>query len=615
MAVGPPAPLPGTPLTDSRSVTASAPPGPSPDLDLEFDFDETLFDLHPGSPSQDSIVQLIDDLPDELGQPADDDVASICYSAFNADDIKRFNAIIRGDLGIWSANDPPDSNDDQVSDNSDDPNKDDQGDGNQDPPIDDCSPSIQRPALASARAQREHDYSYSKGAVLWTRFFDVFSVPTRFRRPFAEGIRLFPRAPFARHPLIALGPVDHEIASRIVSALATAGIITPTSRSPYVAAVFLVPKSPTESRLIVDFSKLTPYLPCPKFYLPSVFQLLDFLNFEDCYLCKLDLKDAFFHIGIHPDSQYVTTFRFNGKYFRFTCLPFGLSVSPYHMQMLANCISDRFRQLGLLAWGHIDDFVVAHLDYDFVKQAFRQVLQELIECGVLINWRKTIAEPTRDLTVLGAVFNTVKNTATLSRERRDLIERLFQILHGSDRLRLVSWQRILGHFAYVWPFIKSPWFLLKPLYEAEDSGLVPHDAVRRAHEAWIANLKAISLILIFPEPEVIYVDATPSQIGFVHNTVYYAIVLKNVLPIYVSELLAIIFAMFYAINCDFRHVHVFSDNQGAIGTTRRLRGYLLPDGIMSLVFYLKARFTRFTISYIDTLANPADYPSRIDLQS
>lgn len=114
-------------------------------------------------------------------------------------------------------------------------------------------------------------------------------------------------------------------------------------------------------------------------------------------MCKLDLKNAFFHINIHPDSQYVTTFRFWGEYFKYTCLPFGLSVSPFYMQMFSNCIAQRFRDLGAVTWGHIYDYVIAHDDRDILCEIMRMVLLELVHCGVLVNWNKTVAESTRKL--------------------------------------------------------------------------------------------------------------------------------------------------------------------------------------------------------------------------
>lgn len=175
-----------------------------------------------------------------------------------------------------------------------------------------------------------------------------------------------------------LGPADQAVTQEIIITLQAGGVIIPARRFPYVEPVFLFPESKTESQLIMDYSKLTPYLPCLRFYLPSVFQLINFLVFEIMYLCKLVLKYAFFHINIHPDSQCVTAFRFNGQYFKFTCLSFGLSVSLFFRQMLTNCIDSHFRVLS-----HIDDFVIAHLDYVTLKQIMKQVLLELVQCGVI----------------------------------------------------------------------------------------------------------------------------------------------------------------------------------------------------------------------------------------
>lgn len=157
------------------------------------------------------------------------------------------------------------------------------------------------------------------------------------------------------------------------------------------------------------------------------------------------------------------------------------------MQMFANCIAQRFRALGVTPWGHVVYFILAHLDKDLQRSVMKLVLLDLVRCGVLVNWRKTTAEPTRRLQVLA------RNDATLSRDRTLLIKRIFNILDNATTLRLVKWQRLLGHLAYVWLFIGSPCFLLKPLYEAEEDQLVPHEAVR---QAWFRNLKTIALRII-----------------------------------------------------------------------------------------------------------------------
>ena len=46
------------------------------------------------------------------------------------------------------------------------------------------------------------------------------------------------------------------------------------------------------------------------------------------WLTSLDLKDAYFHIGIDPADRRYLRFCHNGTAWQFTVLPFGLSTSP-----------------------------------------------------------------------------------------------------------------------------------------------------------------------------------------------------------------------------------------------------------------------------------------------
>lgn len=46
------------------------------------------------------------------------------------------------------------------------------------------------------------------------------------------------------------------------------------------------------------------------------------------WLMKLDLKDAYLTVPIHPEYQKFLCFSWEGRYFQFSCLPFGLSSAP-----------------------------------------------------------------------------------------------------------------------------------------------------------------------------------------------------------------------------------------------------------------------------------------------
>ena len=134
-----------------------------------------------------------------------------------------------------------------------------------------------------------------------------------------------------------------------IKQLSLAGIIEPSKRGPFVASLFIIPKQNNEPRLIVDYSNLTQVLKPPKFYLPSIYQLLKRKQFPfvNPFFIKIDLKNAIYNIAIAEQSRYITTFYYK-KYYRFKYLPFGLSIAPFFMQLVTNYISKYFTQHGNL---------------------------------------------------------------------------------------------------------------------------------------------------------------------------------------------------------------------------------------------------------------------------
>lgn len=224
-------------------------------------------------------------------------------------------------------------------------------------------------------------------------------------------------------------------------ALKNADIIEPTHRGPFIARSFLVPKHETETRLIIDYSAITDQLPCPKFYLSLVFQLIQRRDFADLFPIKLDFKDAFFHIPIHKNSRYVNTFKLDNVYHRFRFLPFGLSVAPFYMQMFCNTITSRFTEFNCLAWGHVDDILVGHKDLIVLQRLLDAILQHLFECQVRINFKNSIFEPTRTLNALVAIFDTISNEVTLTETRKLLIGNIFDLLLASEHMSTNMLQR------------------------------------------------------------------------------------------------------------------------------------------------------------------------------
>ena len=106
------------------------------------------------------------------------------------------------------------------------------------------------------------------------------------------------------------------------------GAIEPAPLSPgFYSRLFLVRKATGEWRPIIDLSSLNVFVHCPSFNMETPRSILRALQ-QGQWLTSLDLKDAYFHIGIHPADRRYLRFCHNGTSWQFTVLPFGLSTSP-----------------------------------------------------------------------------------------------------------------------------------------------------------------------------------------------------------------------------------------------------------------------------------------------
>jgi hypothetical protein len=92
----------------------------------------------------------------------------------------------------------------------------------------------------------------------------------------------------------------------------------------FYSHVFLVPKKSGEWRLIIDLSHLNHFLRVPRFKMETTRSVATAIQPKD-WAVSLDLRDAYFHIPMHPDYQHFLRFSHEGKVYQFQALPFRLA--------------------------------------------------------------------------------------------------------------------------------------------------------------------------------------------------------------------------------------------------------------------------------------------------
>ncbi len=87
--------------------------------------------------------------------------------------------------------------------------------------------------------------------------------------------------------------------------------------------------------------------------------LRDLIRQND-FVCKLDLKDAYFTILIHVTHRKYLHFVWRDKHYEYLCLPFGLSTAPRLFTKLLKPALSFLRQLGYRLVIYLEDMLMAN---------------------------------------------------------------------------------------------------------------------------------------------------------------------------------------------------------------------------------------------------------------
>ncbi|KAJ8909235.1 hypothetical protein NQ315_003492 [Exocentrus adspersus] len=76
------------------------------------------------------------------------------------------------------------------------------------------------------------------------------------------------------------------------------------------------------------------------------------------FMCKIDLKNAYYSVPIDPDFRKYLRFCFDNTSYQFTCLPFGLSTSPLAFTKLTKPVIAWFHRKNISCMVYLDDFLI-----------------------------------------------------------------------------------------------------------------------------------------------------------------------------------------------------------------------------------------------------------------
>ncbi len=189
-------------------------------------------------------------------------------------------------------------------------------------------------------------------------------------------------------PAYHIGSERHNALLQAVEDMVAKRAIEPAQSDPgFYSRLFVVTKATGDWRPVIDLSALNKYVLCPSFKMETPKTILAALT-RDQWLTSLDMKDAYFHILIHPKSRKLLRFCFQGKVWQFRALPFGLSTSPRVFTKVLTPVLAYAHLHGIRLHMYLDDWL---LNPDSSRSALQhtQCMLDLFQrIGWIVNMQK-----------------------------------------------------------------------------------------------------------------------------------------------------------------------------------------------------------------------------------
>ena len=293
------------------------------------------------------------------------------------------------------------------------------------------------------------------------------------------------------------GSLKWSSLNQSVQELRNKGAIEPAPLSPgFYSRLFLVRKATGEWRPIIDLSSLNVFVHCPSFTMETPRSILRALH-QGQWLTSLDLKDAYFHIGIHPADRRYLRFCHNGTAWQFTVLPFGLSTSPRVFTKMLKPV---------LAYAHLHRVKLhMYLDDWLLNPGTRQEAHEQTswlrslcqKLGLVINLEKSDLIPSQVATYLGIELDTSVGLARPSLKRLTNWLSVAEGFTAQQSPPAVQWLQVLGHLVSLEKLVPYGRIRIRPIQwqlrlqwnqsKERSSKLIPLDLQSRLAILWWTN--------------------------------------------------------------------------------------------------------------------------------
>ena len=143
------------------------------------------------------------------------------------------------------------------------------------------------------------------------------------------------------------------------------------------------------------------------------------------YFWKIDLKVAYFSVGIQDHCRKLLKFTWEGRLLQFTALVNGLSAAPRIYTELLKPVFATLRKLGHSNVPYTDDSLLQNDTRENRVENFRDTVLLMDDLGLTVHPEKSVIVPTHCIEFVGFIINSVDMTFRLSPHKEVEIKKNF----------------------------------------------------------------------------------------------------------------------------------------------------------------------------------------------
>ena len=211
----------------------------------------------------------------------------------------------------------------------------------------------------------------------------------------------------------------------------------------FVSPVFLRPKKQGGVRLILDLSDFNDFVEYAHFKVETIRDILAAVV-PNCYMAVGDLQDAYLVLPIDQQFWHLLKFQWRKKVYCYKVLCFGLACSPRIFTKVAKVPLSVVRSKGHVAFMYLDDGFLMGLTFQDCWNCISCYLQTFTALGFLPHPEKCMLWPSRTVSILGFIIDSVSMTVTISVDKMVEIHDLCIFAMQKPRMSVRQLCRLIG---------------------------------------------------------------------------------------------------------------------------------------------------------------------------